>query len=168
MVSSFRPWLDAWADSAYGADGFWHVSRPAEHFRTASSTPQLPAALVDLLAEHPEIESVVELGAGDGQLLAGLSALRPELSLAGVDLRGRPEAGRAGRAIRCVPCWRAVRAGPGGARVQPSCGAGALRGRRKPGPITRAIQDRYMGIATGRIGDPYGWLTPVPVAEPVG
>ncbi|MDF1502804.1 branched-chain amino acid transaminase [Roseisolibacter sp. H3M3-2] len=41
-------------------------------------------------------------------------------------------------------------------------------GEGKPGPITRAIQERYMGIATGRIADPYGWLTPVPVAEPVG
>lgn len=41
-------------------------------------------------------------------------------------------------------------------------------GEGKPGPITKAIQDRFMGIATGRIADPYGWLTPVPVAEPVG
>jgi branched-chain amino acid aminotransferase len=35
-------------------------------------------------------------------------------------------------------------------------GAGA------PGPITRAVQDRYLGIARGRTPDPYGWLTPVP------
>lgn len=40
-------------------------------------------------------------------------------------------------------------------------------GEGKPGPITKAIQDRFMGIATGRLADPYGWLTPVPVAEPV-
>ena len=40
-------------------------------------------------------------------------------------------------------------------------------GEGKPGPITKAIQDRYMGIVTGRVADPYGWLTPVPVAEPV-
>lgn len=31
-----------------------------------------------------------------------------------------------------------------------------------PGPITRAVQERYLGIARGRIPDPYGWLTPVP------
>jgi hypothetical protein len=91
MVTSFRPWLDAWADSAYGEGGFWRVSRPGEHFRTASGTPLLARVLVDLLAEHPEVETVVELGAGDGRLLAGLSALRPELSLAGVDLRDRPD-----------------------------------------------------------------------------
>ena len=91
MVTSFRPWLDAWADSAYGEDGFWRVSRPEQHFRTASSTPLLATVLVDLLAEHPTIETVVELGAGDGQLLAGLSALRPDLFLAGIDLRDRPD-----------------------------------------------------------------------------
>ena len=39
-------------------------------------------------------------------------------------------------------------------------------GEGKPGPITRAIQDRYLGIVTGRYPDPYGWLTPVPTGEP--
>ena len=40
-------------------------------------------------------------------------------------------------------------------------------GPGRPGPITRAIQQRFMGIIKGRIPDPYGWLTPVPVAETV-
>jgi branched-chain amino acid aminotransferase len=31
-----------------------------------------------------------------------------------------------------------------------------------PGPVTRAIQDRYLGIARGRYADDHGWLTPVP------
>ena len=35
-------------------------------------------------------------------------------------------------------------------------------GEGKPGPITKAIQEQYMGIATGRIPDRHGWLTPVP------
>ena len=35
-------------------------------------------------------------------------------------------------------------------------------GEGKPGEITRRIQQRYMGIAQGRIADPYGWLTMVP------
>jgi hypothetical protein len=30
--------------------------------------------------------------------------------------------------------------------------------------VTRAIQDQFLGIATGRIADPYGWLTMVPEA----
>ena len=35
-------------------------------------------------------------------------------------------------------------------------------GAGKPGPITLAIQDQYMGIAEGRLPDRYGWLTRVP------
>ena len=31
------------------------------------------------------------------------------------------------------------------------------------GPITHRIQDRYLGIATGRLADDHGWLTPVPI-----
>jgi branched-chain amino acid aminotransferase len=39
-------------------------------------------------------------------------------------------------------------------------------GEGKPGPVTRAIQERFMGIATGRLEDRHGWLTPV--ADAVG
>ena len=35
-------------------------------------------------------------------------------------------------------------------------------GTGKPGPITLAIQEQYMGIATGKLPDRYGWLTLVP------
>ncbi len=41
-------------------------------------------------------------------------------------------------------------------------------GEGKPGPITMAIQDRYMGTVTGRYPDDHGWLTPVPVRETAG
>ena len=37
-------------------------------------------------------------------------------------------------------------------------------GAGTPGPITLAIQEQFMGIATGRIEDRYGWLTMVPDA----
>jgi len=30
------------------------------------------------------------------------------------------------------------------------------------GPITQRIQERFLGIATGRLADDHGWLTPVP------
>ena len=39
-------------------------------------------------------------------------------------------------------------------------------GEGRPGPITRRIQQDYMGIATGKLPDRHGWLTVV--AEPVG
>jgi branched-chain amino acid aminotransferase len=34
-------------------------------------------------------------------------------------------------------------------------------GEGRPGPITRSIQEQFMGIATGTIEDRHGWLTPV-------
>ena len=34
-------------------------------------------------------------------------------------------------------------------------------GEGRRGPVTQAIQQRYLGIAKGRIADPYGWLTAV-------
>jgi branched-chain amino acid aminotransferase len=37
-----------------------------------------------------------------------------------------------------------------------------------PGPVTRAIQDRYLGIASGRVPDTHGWLTPVPASPRSG
>jgi branched-chain amino acid aminotransferase len=41
-------------------------------------------------------------------------------------------------------------------------------GEGKPGPITLAIQEQFMGIATGQIEDRYGWLTPVADAVAAG
>ena len=41
-------------------------------------------------------------------------------------------------------------------------------GAGKPGPITLAIQDRFMSIAKGRAPDPYSWLTAVPSAAGAG
>ncbi len=35
-------------------------------------------------------------------------------------------------------------------------------GKGEPGPITLAIQEQYMGIATGALPDRYGWRTSVP------
>jgi len=89
MVPHPQPWIDAWVDSAYGADGFWRTSCPHEHFRTASATgDQLAVAIAALVPAH--IVAVVDIGAGGGELLAALAVERPELRLAGVDLRPRP------------------------------------------------------------------------------
>jgi branched-chain amino acid aminotransferase len=35
-------------------------------------------------------------------------------------------------------------------------------GEGRPGPITLAIQEQFLGMATGRLEDRYGWLTLVP------
>ena len=93
MSSPAGSWLDAWARAAYGPEGFWPRSRPGEHFRTAStSAPELAEAVLRLLDDRPDITRVVEVGAGDGRLLAALHRRRPRLRLVGTDLRPRPVA----------------------------------------------------------------------------
>jgi SAM-dependent MidA family methyltransferase len=88
-----RTWFDAWVESAYGTDGFWRRHWPGEHFRTAATTsgPAIAAALVALLDRYGRGHSVVDVGAGRGELLQTLAGLRPELRLGGIDLRSRPE-----------------------------------------------------------------------------
>jgi 2-polyprenyl-3-methyl-5-hydroxy-6-metoxy-1,4-benzoquinol methylase len=79
-------------ESAYGADGFWRIHSPDEHFRTAATSgPMLAQMLAALVDRHEEINSVVDVGAGNGRLLEELSAIRPDLQLLGIDLRKRPE-----------------------------------------------------------------------------
>ena len=91
-IPSGHTWFDAWVESAYGTAGFWRVHDPDEHFRTAAASSDLIAELVaSILDEQPEIEAVVDVGAGGGQLLGALAALRPELRLSGIDLRARPD-----------------------------------------------------------------------------
>lgn len=40
-------------------------------------------------------------------------------------------------------------------------------GKGKPGPVTMRIQQEFMGIATGKLPDRFGWLTPVEARIPV-
>jgi branched-chain amino acid aminotransferase len=36
-------------------------------------------------------------------------------------------------------------------------------GTGAPGPVYKAVRDRFMGIVKGVLPDPYGWLTAVPL-----
>ncbi len=91
MVPYPRSWFAAWVDSAYGSGGFWSDHLPRQHFRTASTTGDVLARMVAaLLDRQPEIEAVVDVGAGTGELLTRLQVLRPDLGLTGIDLRSRP------------------------------------------------------------------------------
>ncbi len=91
MLSYPRPWFDRWVESATGAAGFWPDNRPEQHFRTASTTgAALAQLIVALLERHSEIQAIVDIGAGGGELLTQLAVLRPRLGLAAVDLRARP------------------------------------------------------------------------------
>lgn len=86
-----RSWFDAWVESAYGADGFWRVHSPDAHFRTAAASGPMIAQMLAALVDRQEgVGCVVDVGAGNGRLLGQLAAIRPDLQLSGIDLRGRP------------------------------------------------------------------------------
>ena len=63
----------------YGPEGFYTRNRPARHFRTSAHSPlfaQAIAALVekvDRALGHPTQFDIVDIGAGEGELLAHLS-----------------------------------------------------------------------------------------------
>lgn len=93
----WRPWRVAMADALYGADGFYRrPGAPAEHFRTAAHASPLWAAawlrLATRVAAHVGDMTIVEIGAGGGELLAELARHAPaRWRLVGVDVCPRPD-----------------------------------------------------------------------------
>jgi len=91
MSSPARPWREAWHDALYGPSGFFIHSRPTDHFRTSVTSSDVFAEAVARLARESDLDAVVDLGAGGGELLTRLHAIDPALRLTGVDLAGRPD-----------------------------------------------------------------------------
>ncbi len=93
-------WLRQWQRAATGRHGFWRSARPPAHFRTAGDERALTDPLTDSAAlligiveaalPAPARPRVVDLGAGEGALLAALARRRPAWGLAGVDVRDAP------------------------------------------------------------------------------
>ena len=79
------------ADALYGEGGFYRgTAVPAAHFRTAAHvSPQWARALAALIADAGG-DTVVEVGAGGGELLHALTELLPAHRLIGVDVAARP------------------------------------------------------------------------------
>lgn len=99
----WRDWEQAWAQALYGPDGFvCSGAPPAAHFRTSVHVGGLLAeAVVELLGrvdtalEHPAAVDLVDLGAGGGELLAGVverlpAGLRRRVAPLAVDVRPAP------------------------------------------------------------------------------
>ena len=84
------------ARALYGSGGFYLREQPADHFRTAVHASPLLAAAVQALVARVAHElgddiTVVDVGAGGGELLAALASTAPESwRLVGVELRPRP------------------------------------------------------------------------------
>lgn len=92
----WQPWRRAWQRALYGPSGFYTRARPVDHFRTSvHASPLFAGALVTIVRERG-LSAVVDLGAGDGELLEQVHGLAPDLRLAGVELRPRPSALSAG------------------------------------------------------------------------
>lgn len=95
----WRPWRAAMQEALYGEHGFYRLAgAPARHFRTAAHVSSSWAgaiaelcARVDAALGEPADFAVVDVGAGGGELLAGLAGVAPmRWRLVGVDVAPRP------------------------------------------------------------------------------
>lgn len=84
------PWRTAWDQALYGPEGFFRRQAPADHFRTSVHGSTLLAEALLRLIRRAGLTSVVDVGAGRGELLRALHALAPDLELLAVEVGGRP------------------------------------------------------------------------------
>jgi SAM-dependent MidA family methyltransferase len=85
------PWREAWDRALYDECGFFRTSRPAEHFRTSAHVGAFAVAVAELV-RRAEPRTVVDLGAGGGELLAALLPLVGDVRLIGIEVADRPAA----------------------------------------------------------------------------
>lgn len=90
------PWQQAWQQALYAPTGFFVAGcGPASHFRTAvhAAAPVVAGAVLELARRHG-CGSVVDVGAGRGELLTALADLpagADGVRLHGVDVVDRPQ-----------------------------------------------------------------------------
>ena len=83
-------WKQAWDAALYGADGFFRRESPAAHFRTSVHASPLFARALVAMTRDAGLDTVVDIGAGRGELLTALRRLDPGLDLLGVEVAARP------------------------------------------------------------------------------
>lgn len=83
-------WRQAMEQALYGPEGFFRRERPADHFRTSVHAGELFATAIGRLADQCGVRTVIDIGAGSGELLAALAKDKPELDLLAVELAARP------------------------------------------------------------------------------
>jgi SAM-dependent MidA family methyltransferase len=89
-MAIWRTWREAMSSALYGPDGFFRTQAPADHFRTSVHVSPVYAEALLTLARRHGLDSVVDVGAGRGELLTTLLQLDPELELYGVEVAERP------------------------------------------------------------------------------
>jgi hypothetical protein len=80
----------AWEAALYGPAGFYRREQPADHFRTSAHVSGGFAEAMLAVARAHGAETVVDVGAGAGELLAALRVRDRHLGLVGIDVRPRP------------------------------------------------------------------------------
>jgi Putative S-adenosyl-L-methionine-dependent methyltransferase len=83
-------WREATEEALYGNGGFFRREQPADHFRTSTHASSLFAGAVRRLAVDCGARTVVDVGAGGGELLIALAACDPSLELLGVEIAAAP------------------------------------------------------------------------------
>jgi SAM-dependent MidA family methyltransferase len=83
-------WKQAWDAALYGPDGFFRREAAAAHFRTSVHASPLFARALVRMTREAGLDTVVDIGAGRGELLAAMHALDPGLDLLGVEVAARP------------------------------------------------------------------------------
>jgi SAM-dependent MidA family methyltransferase len=84
------PWKKAWDAALYGPDGFFRRESPVAHFRTSVHASPLFAEALVALTRRAGLDTIVDVGAGRGELLAEAHRLDPSLTLLGVEVAPRP------------------------------------------------------------------------------
>lgn len=84
------PWKKAWDAALYGPGGFFRKESPAAHFRTSVHASPLFAAAVVALARRAGLDTIVDVGAGRGELLREAHRIDSSLTLLGVEVASRP------------------------------------------------------------------------------
>ncbi len=87
---AWTTWREATERALYGERGFFRTHAPSQHFRTSVHASPVFAEAVRCLARDAGLTTVVDVGAGGGELLAALHSRDPSLELIGVDLADRP------------------------------------------------------------------------------
>jgi SAM-dependent MidA family methyltransferase len=85
-------WKQAWDAALYGANGFFRREAPAAHFRTSVHASALFARALVRMTREAGLDTVVDIGAGRGELLTAIRAMDPGLDLLGVEVAARPAA----------------------------------------------------------------------------
>jgi len=85
-------WRDAWQRALYGEEGFFRRHSPVDHFRTSVNSSELFAQAIWRFVQAEGLGTVVDVGAGRGELLQHLHSLSGgTLGLIGVEIAARPD-----------------------------------------------------------------------------